>query len=141
VPLLYREMRLGGQLAAVRAGLGLVMLARPMLVPRPLGVDRITAGRVDWLVRMAGVRDLALGAGGLAAARTGGQRSWVLAGALSDAGDALILGRAVRRGQVGRVLGSGAALSAVAAAALGLAALATPERPAKSAGASGGEPE
>src|SRR5438094_817895 len=90
------------RLALLRLGLGAVMLARPLLVPRPLGVDRITASRVEWLVRMAGARDLALGAGTLAARRAGGQRTWVLAAMASDVADALILGQAVRRGLVGR---------------------------------------
>jgi hypothetical protein len=103
------------------------MLARPLLVPRPLGIDRITASRVDWLVRMAGARDLALGAGTLAARRTPGQRLWVLASAGSDLADFLVLSNAVRRGHVGRVLGSAAALSAIGAAALGAVALVTRE--------------
>jgi hypothetical protein len=74
---------------------------------------------------MAGARDLALGAGTLAASRTGGQRTWVAAAMASDVADAVVLGQAVRRGQVGRVMGGAAALSAVVAAALGAVALGT----------------
>src|SRR3954468_20843013 len=90
VPLPYRGSRLAAQLGAVRVGLGVAMLARPLLLPRPLGIDAVTAGRVDWLVRMAGARDLALGAGTLAASKTGGQRSWVAAGLASDVADAVV---------------------------------------------------
>ena len=74
---------------------------------------------------MAGARDFALGAGTLAAAKTGGQRTWVAASLASDVADAVVLTRAVRRGQIGRVMGGGAALSAVVAAALGVVALVT----------------
>jgi hypothetical protein len=101
------------------------MLTRPLLVPRPLGIDAITATRVEWLVRMAGARDVALGAGTVAATRTGGLRLWLLAGLASDTADAVVLSQAVRRGHVGRVMGSGAALSAVVAVALGVVAFAT----------------
>jgi hypothetical protein len=82
---------------------------------------------------MAGARDLALGAGTLAAGRAGGQRTWVAAALASDAADALVLSQAIRRGQIGRVMGGAAALSAVVAAALGVVALAT-------AGERSGEP-
>src|SRR6059058_3062330 len=128
VPLPYRGSRLGASLGAVRVGLGTVMLLRPLLVPRPLGVDSVTSKRVDWLVRMTGARDLALGAGTLAAARTGersGLRTWLVASLASDAADAVILTDAIRRGRVGRIMGGAAALSAVAAVAAGAAAVAT----------------
>ena len=129
MPLPYRGSRLATQLGALRTGLGVVMLTRPMLVPRPLGVDSITATRVEWLVQMAGARDLALGAGTLAAGRSGGQRTWLLASLGSDVADALTLGNAVRRGHIGRFMGSAVALSAVVAAALGVAALVTQDEP------------
>jgi hypothetical protein len=131
VPLPYRGSRLGASLGAVRVGLGTVMLVRPLLVPRPLGVDSVTARRVDWLVRMTGARDLALGAGTLAATRTGGLRTWLLAALASDAADAVILTDAIRRGRIGRIMGGGAALSAIAAVAAGAVALATQD-PARS---------
>ena len=125
MPLPYRGSRLGASLGAVRVGLGTVMLARPLLVPRPLGIDSVTARRVDWLVRMAGARDLALGAGTLAALRTGGLRTWLLASLGSDVADAVVLTNAVRRGDIGRIMGGAAALSAVAAVAAGAVAIAT----------------
>jgi hypothetical protein len=125
VPLPYRGSRLATQLGATRVALGLAMLARPLLLPRPLGIDGVTASRVDWLVRMAGARDFALGAGTLAAAKLGGQRTWVAAALASDVADAVVLSKAVRQGQIGRIMGGGAALSAVVAATLGAVALVT----------------
>jgi hypothetical protein len=101
------------------------MLARPLLLPRPLGVDSVTASRVDWLVRMAGARDFALGAGTLAARREGGLRTWLVASMASDVADAVVLTHAVRRRQIGRIMGGAAALSAVVAAALGAYAVVT----------------
>ena len=129
MPLPYRGSRLGARLGALRVGLGAVMVSRPLLVPRPLGFDSITATRVEWLVQMAGARDLALGAGTLAARRSGAQRLWLIASLGSDVADALVLSKAVRRGHIGRLMGSAVALSAVVAAALGVVALATQEEP------------
>jgi len=74
---------------------------------------------------MAGARDLALGAGTLAALRTGGLRTWLLASLGSDVADAVVLTNAVRRGDIGRIMGGAAALSAVAAVAAGAVAIAT----------------
>ncbi|MFL6240462.1 MAG: hypothetical protein ACJ735_13325 [Actinomycetes bacterium] len=123
MPLPYRGSQLAAGLGAIRVGLGVAMLTRPLLLPRPLGIDSVTAGRVDWLVRMAGARDLALGAGTLAAAKTGGQRTWLAASLASDVADAVILTGAIRSGRIGRIMGGTAALSAVVAAAAGAVAL------------------
>jgi hypothetical protein len=101
------------------------MLARPLLLPRPLGIDTVTARRVDWLVQMAGARDIALGAGALAARQNGGWRTFTAAALASDVADALVLTQAVRRRQIGRIVGGLTALSAVVAAAAGGYALAT----------------
>jgi hypothetical protein len=80
---------------------------------------------VDWLVQMAGARDIALGAGALAARRNGGWRTFTAAALASDVADALVLTQAVRRRQIGRIVGGLTALSAVVAAAAGGYALAT----------------
>jgi hypothetical protein len=95
-----------------------------MLLPRPLGVDRITAQRMSWLVRMLGARDFALGAGTLAAIRRGGLAPWLLLAGASDTVDALVLGRATARGDVGRVTGALATLAGVAGAAFSAVAVA-----------------
>jgi hypothetical protein len=56
---------------------------------------------MGWAVRMAAVRDAALGAGGVYAALTGADvRPWLVAQACSDAGDAVAVGLAVRARQV-----------------------------------------
>jgi hypothetical protein len=89
-----------------------------MLLPRPLGVDRITADRISWLVRMLGARDLALGVGTLVATRRGGLPPWLVLAGAADTVDALALGQATARGDVGRVLGTLAALAGAGGAAL-----------------------
>jgi hypothetical protein len=118
----HRSARsLGIAVGAGRLAIGCAVLAGPVVSMRLLGVDTATANRVVWLARMAGVRDVALGAGtmGGAAARRG-QTSWLLAGALTDAGDALAVGLAVRSGRMDRTRGYLVAASAVAGAAAGL---------------------
>jgi hypothetical protein len=110
-------------LGAIRVTIGTTMLARPMLLPRPLGVDRITAGRISWLVRMVGARDFALGVGTLAARRRGGLLVWLGLAACCDAVDAVALGRATRRGDVGPVMGALATATAVGGVALSAVAI------------------
>lgn len=112
-------------IGAGRLVMGGVFLAYPAVSTRMLGLDSATAARVGWLARMAAVRDAALGAGTLAttAARRG-QTAWLLAGALTDAGDAGVIALAARSGRLspGRAyLVAGGAL-ATALAALGSAA-------------------
>lgn len=117
-----RNLRL---LAILRMALGLAALARPELVPRSLGVDSATAGRVGWLVRMTGGRDVALGLGLADALRRGsGVRPWLLVTAVADAVDAAALARAVRQrrvsalpGGVGAVLAASGVVSGLLAAA------------------------
>ncbi|MDQ6648603.1 MAG: hypothetical protein M3Z02_00550 [Actinomycetota bacterium] len=100
----------------LRTGLGAVMLGLPALLPRVLGLDRATATRTTWLVRMVGAREVAIGAGGLDAGRRGADlRPWLLAAAAADAGDALALVAALRQGRVARLTG----LAVVASAAAG----------------------
>jgi hypothetical protein len=125
-----RRMRIVGfgrdgvrALAAVRVGIGAAMLARPELLPRTLGVDAGTAARVSWLVRMLGAREVALGAGTLAAARRGDARDWILAEAVSDAVDALAFAGAAERGHANPVYGALFAATAATSAASCVAAL------------------
>jgi hypothetical protein len=97
-----RRARIGAAVVGVlRFGFGLGMAARPVTVPRALGVDTVSARRMAWLVQMCAVRDAALGAGGVHAAVTGRDvRPWLRAQAFSDAGDVVALGLAVRDRQV-----------------------------------------
>jgi hypothetical protein len=108
-------------LASVRTGIGTVMLLTPRVLPKVLGVDAAARARTSWLVQMLGVREVAMGAGVLTADRSGGARSWALAGSACDVVDALAIGAAVRRGAVSRAWGSAVAVSALAAGLVGLA--------------------
>ena len=108
-------------LATVRAGIGTVMLLTPQVLPQVLGVDAAARARTSWLVQMLGVREVAMGAGALAADRPDVVRAWALAGSACDLVDALAVGAAVRRGAVSRTWGSAVAVSALAAGLVGLA--------------------
>jgi hypothetical protein len=108
------------QLTAARTALASVIMAAPVVSARVFGTDTATAQRVVWLVRMAAVRDGALGVGGLAAARRGGSAAvpWLLGGAVSDAVDAVVLAQALKQGRVKGVGPAGIVpLGAVAAVA------------------------
>ena len=99
-----------------RLGVGAVLLARPQLLPRTVGIDSATAARTSWLVQMLGAREVALGLGALHELRRGDGRAsrlWLTAGLLSDATDALVVTAALRRGRMDRL----PALAAVAVAA------------------------
>jgi hypothetical protein len=110
--------------AAVRTGVGVVMLLAPSVLPQVLGVDAAARARTSWLVQMLGVREVALAAGVLAAGRSGGAsggtRSWALAGSACDVVDALVVGSAARRGAVHPQWGGAVAVSALAAGLAGL---------------------
>jgi hypothetical protein len=108
------------QIAAGRAVIGAVIVADPVRAARILGADTATAGRVSWLTRMLGVRDSALGVGGVVALRQGsGAASWVLAGAVADAVDAVVLAGALKSGRVKGIGPAGTVPFAAGAAALG----------------------
>jgi hypothetical protein len=99
----------GAQLVGIaRALVGVAMIAAPRAVVRPKnGVP--AAGDLVFMVRTIGVRDLALGLGTVAAARSGrrdGTRRWVEFGLLSDALDVMIGTRS------SRLLGPGGAATA-----------------------------
>jgi hypothetical protein len=101
-----------------RIGLGAAVLARPTLPARAMGVDTVTARRLDWLAGAAAVRDVAIGMGALeAAARGRPLRPWLVVQGLSDTGDAALLGVAVRRRQVSPVVGVATGALALALAA------------------------
>lgn len=113
----------GEQLPLGRAGLGVMMLVRPRLLPGALGVDSATSARMAWLVQMLGAREVALGLGSVVAARSGDLpacRTWLGGSLLSDAADAVAVAGAVGRGQLKRL--PGVALVAVAVAAVAVQA-------------------
>ena len=125
-----RERATVGQLALGRAAAGASMIVRPTMLPRLMGVDSAAATRLGWSVQMLGAREVAVGLGTLASVRGGDRRAtrtWVAAGVLCDAVDALAMTGALLRGRVGK--GAGAATLAVAlgAVAIGLDALQSDE--------------
>jgi hypothetical protein len=109
------------QIAAGRAVIAASILASPVRSARTLGADTATAQRVTWLTRMMGVRDAAIGVGGVAALRGKGSDGgpWLLAGAASDAVDALVLAGALKRGRVKGVVPAAIVPLAAGTAALG----------------------
>lgn len=116
-----RQVRL---LALGRVFVGGGLLARPLTLPRTLGVDTGSADRMAWLTRMLGVREVALGVGTLYATRGGaGGSDWIAAGAACDAVDVAVFAAAAARGRIRRIAGFGAALVGVAAVARQVAAL------------------
>lgn len=114
---------LARQLGLARAGLGASLLAAPRFGTRLMGLDSGTARRMVWLTRMAAARDLALGAGTLAALRDGRDVArWLAVGAAADLADTVILADATRRGSFSRVRGSALVASAAGGALVGAAA-------------------
>ncbi|HEX9231759.1 MAG TPA: hypothetical protein VF869_07610 [Jatrophihabitantaceae bacterium] len=108
-------------IGAGRLAIGCAALADPVASIRLLGLDSATATRAAWLARMCAARDAALGAGTInSVASRRGQTSWLLAGALADAGDAAAFALAVRSGRLPRTRGYLAAASGVAGAVAGL---------------------
>jgi hypothetical protein len=104
----------GGRIAL---GVGALIATRPAL--RALGFPG-TDSSGHALARLAGGRDLALGALTLAARdRTGPLRALVLAGASLDAADALTLGLAGRKDSELRLAGIGGVVSGGGAALAG----------------------
>ena len=113
--------RIGLAIGAGRLAIGCAALAGPEASIRLLGLDSATAMRAAWLARMCAARDVALGAGTISSvASRRGQTSWLLAGALADAGDAAAFALAVRSGRLPRTRGYLAAATGVAGAVAGL---------------------
>jgi hypothetical protein len=116
------------QLALGRAAVGAVLLVRPRTLPDLLADDPAEGRQQSWVVQMLGAREVALGLGGAAAllapwrsgARSSDARSWLAAGLLCDAVDALAVAAAVGSGRVRA--GTGGAVVAVAAAAVAVQA-------------------
>jgi hypothetical protein len=108
------------QLAIGRVAFAAVFLAAPVPGVRLLGTDTATAQRVSWLTRMMAVRDGALGVGALNATRGGDPRPWLIAGAVSDAVDAVVIAGALKSGRVKGIVPNLVAPGALLVAAAGL---------------------
>lgn len=89
-------------IGAVRVGLGGGMLLLPELSAQLLGSDVDTARSANWLTRMVGARELALGVVALAGAYGGGggARGAFLAQVAADSGDAATLAHAAVTGRL-----------------------------------------
>jgi len=87
----------------MRVGIGLAFLVAPRwFLGKWIGPTAATPAGL-FLGRMFGARDAVLGAGTVAAARTGsGMRTWAMVGAAADASDAVLslsaMGRLPKRG-------------------------------------------
>jgi hypothetical protein len=112
-------------LSVARIGVGVLFAVRPTTSLRLLGVDSVTASRVDWLARMTAVRDIAIGLGTLsAAARRRDLSGWLLAGAACDALDAAAIGGALGRRNVAVVPAAVEMVVALTASAAGVRSIA-----------------
>ena len=112
--------RAGLSLGALRVAVGVGFLAAPVSSTRVLGLDTATAKRIAFLARMTAVRDLVLGAGALASWRDPrALRRWVLAGAVSDLGDAVVITAAMRSDVAGGIPAVAITVGALGGAALG----------------------
>lgn len=101
------DIRATTALGVARTALGVVMVAAPQLLPRLGGADRLSARRLAYLGRMVAGRELAVGLGTLRAVRRREPAdAWVMAQGLCDAGDALSMVVALRRGHVSRAFGT-----------------------------------
>jgi hypothetical protein len=110
---------------ACSIGLGRLLLGggfliAPVASTRVLGVDTATAKRVSFLAQMMAARDMAIGAGtALSSTRGRGPAGWLLAGAVADATDAVVIAGALKSGRArgpvaSGIVGGAVALSAVA---------------------------
>lgn len=108
-------------LAAGRVAVGVLLLARPGLLPALLRVDRTSRTRTAWAMRMVGGREIGLGLGSVIAGRaepSSARRPWVAAAMISDGTDAIAIAAAIAAGTLARgpatvVAASAAALAAV----------------------------
>lgn len=101
-----------------RVGLGAGFLAAPDLGLRLMGVDGGTARRMTFLARMAGARDVSIGAGTVVARDTPAAASWLLAGGFADAVDAAVFGLVTRQGPVRRSIAVATVVAAAGSAAV-----------------------
>jgi hypothetical protein len=111
-------------LSICRLGVGAAFAVKPVSSLRLLGVDSITAARLEWLARMTAFRDVAIGLGTLSAigAKGGGRdvTRWVLSGAVCDLLDAAAVGHALTRKTVATAPAAAEMAVAVAASVAGL---------------------
>jgi hypothetical protein len=107
------------QLAAGRTVFAGIIMAAPVVSVRFLGADGATSRRISWLSRMTAARDGALGVCGLLAARQSGSAAapWIIAGAVCDAVDSVVIAGALKDGRV-KGIGPAASVPLAAGAAV-----------------------
>ena len=104
-------------LGITRIVIGTGLLISPVGLARGLGIDAPTAKRVGWLARVAGAREIAIGAGTIHALRRGQPvDAWIAAQAFCDGVDAVAFAVTAFRGDVGAVRGYGLAAFAASGA-------------------------
>ncbi|WP_018640092.1 hypothetical protein [Parafrankia elaeagni] len=112
-----------------RSAVGLTAITRPVPIIRLAGVDRVTAEKIAWLARIAGIRDLALGVGLLHAQATHRPtRAWLVAGMCADTADTAAFAHAVAHRQLPPAGGTLMTAAAAGGAALAAATLRTAHR-------------
>jgi hypothetical protein len=106
-------------------------LLAPVASTRALGLDTATAKRVSFLAQMMAARDVVIGAGTAASGRgTGRPGAWLLAGAVADATDAVVIAGALKAGRArGPVAAGVVGIAAVAAGVAAVGALGAFRRP------------
>ncbi|HEY8301867.1 MAG TPA: hypothetical protein VIG48_08205 [Jatrophihabitans sp.] len=110
--------RVAGAIGAGRVLLGAGFLLAPTVSVRVLGVDSGTAKRMRFLARMTAARDIGIGVGTLAAGPGGDAAPWLLAGALADLTDGVVIAAAMRSGVTRGVAAAGIAAGALATGAI-----------------------
>jgi hypothetical protein len=109
-------------LAGLRLAVGISSWATPRLAGKAFGLDATANPQSPYLARLFGARDVALGYGLLTT--TGEtQRQWLAIGAACDVADAVAGVAATRGGYLPKLSGFAVTATALAATALGLAAL------------------
>jgi hypothetical protein len=110
-------------LATLRLAIGASAWATPRLAGKAFGLDAAGNPQSPYLARLFGIRDIALGVGALST--TGeARRQWLTLGVICDAADAAAGVFAGRGGYLPKVPTVLVTATALAAAGLGLAALA-----------------
>ncbi|MEX5633751.1 hypothetical protein [Parafrankia sp. FMc2] len=112
-----------------RSAVGLTAITRPVPIIRLAGVDRVTAEKIAWLARIAGIRDLALGVGLLHAHATHRPtQAWLVAGMCADTADTAAFAHAVAHRHLPPAGGTLMTAAAASGAALAAATLRTARR-------------
>ncbi len=109
-------------LAGVRVAIGVSAWATPRLAGRMFGLDAGANPQSPYLARLFGVRDAAL-AWGVLTSEGEAQRQWLVAGLACDVADALAGAVGGSAGYLPKATSALVTGTAVAAAALGVAAL------------------